>query len=155
MEYYPDLSVFPDPWVNENHLNLVAIGWLDPEITYPKGKVSEVFIEKLELFCSYPMIMTFGIDWCHICNPSDEPISFVKAKLRSGKEIQLFGEYDLRIPSPDGTKIYATSDFILHFVTKHEYLPPQEFVDAVMNAPLPGTPEFEKFAETWKESHVW
>lgn len=155
-EYYPDLMPINSP-NNESLIypNLVAIGYLDHSHPFQTGTTSKEFIERLELFCSYPMIMTFGVDWCRICNPSDEPISFVKAKLSSGREIQLFGEYYLRIPSPDGTKIYATSDFILHYVTEHQYLPPQEFIDAIMNAPLPGTIEFAAFANTWKEDHTW
>jgi hypothetical protein len=147
-EFFQDLSPYPG-WPFEKGLNLVSIGWLNPNLPYSKGGVAKEFTERLEIFCSYPMIMTFGVRPCDFCS------KIVKFQLSSGKRITLYGEYYLRIPAVDGQKIYSARDSVLHLVVEHQYCPPQEFIGAVMGAALPGTLEFQQFALLWKEQHVW
>ncbi len=42
----------------------------------------------------------------------------------------------------DGT-VYAAPDLIYHYVVAHHYRPPDEFIQAVMETPLPGSQEYE------------
>lgn len=148
--YIPDLSSYPAQWGElENEMNLIAVGWLDREFPYTKGDVSLDFKKKLEIFCVKAMIRDFGVEMCTLCENNE----FVNIVVETGKKVQLFGTYEIRIPSKNRNKIYAAPDFIIHYVTVHTYKPPQEFIDAVLSAPLPGTPEFEKFAEPWSKYH--
>ena len=48
---------------------------------------------------------------------------------------------------PAGDKIYYCPEMIAHYVADHAYLPPPEFVQAIMACPLPGTPEYADVAE--------
>lgn len=148
--YIPDLSYHPRKLsVVEKEMNLISVGWLDAEHPYNTGNVPLEFIKRLESFCSNAIIRTFGVELCPLCDNNE----FVVALLSTGKKIQLFGAYELRIPSDDRRKIYVAPDFILHYVTTHCYKPPQEFIDAVVAAPLPGTPEYEEFSKPWKKYH--
>jgi hypothetical protein len=146
--YIPELANYTSLGV-EKRLNIIAVGWLDLEYPYSTGNVSSEFRNRLEAFCSNPLIRNFGIDMCPICKKL-EP---VRIKLGSGKEFSLYGTYEIRIPSKDGKKVYATSDFIIHYVTVHHYQPPQEFIDAVLAAPLPGTAEYDEFTKPWEKYH--
>lgn len=149
--YIPDLQNYSDysSIELEKQLNIIAIGWLDAEHPYSIGDVPSEFKISLEIFCSKALIRDFGAELCPIC----EKFEAVRIKLASGKEISLYGTYEIRIPSKDGKKIYAASDFILHYVLTHHYKPPQEFIDAVLAAPLPDTPEYESFTNPWKKYH--
>jgi len=146
--YIPDLAKYLPEWgEGEKEMNLIAVGWLDIDFPYPKGEISIDAQDKLEQFCSNAMIRNFGVEFCSLCSKDE----FVTVPLKFGKIIQLFGTYEIRIPSSDGKKVYAAPDFILHHVITHNYKPPQEFLDSLLIAPLPGTPEFEKFAEPWSQ----
>jgi hypothetical protein len=40
---------------------------------------------------------------------------------------------------PSGGRIFFAPEMIAHYVERHGYAPPDEFVSAVMACPLPGT----------------
>ena len=46
----------------------------------------------------------------------------------------LLGSAELRLVGRDGA-VYAAPDLVLHYVEHHNYLPPHEFVEAVMLSP--------------------
>lgn len=147
-KFIPDLHDY-SPYSSgdrDKDFNVVAIGWLSSEHPYNVGYVPSEFRTRLEIFCSDPLIMNFAVDICPIC----QRLEAVTIELSSGEKISLYGTYEIRIPSQDGKKVYAASDFIIHHVVVHHYKPPQEFIDSVLAAPLPGTPEFEAFAKPWK-----
>jgi len=52
------------------------------------------------------------------------------------------GSAEIRVVGQDGT-VYAAPDLIYHYVVVHDYRPPEEFIQAVMETPLPGTQEHE------------
>jgi hypothetical protein len=41
---------------------------------------------------------------------------------------------------------------VLHYVEQHKYLPPDEFISALMESPLPGTDEYSVAVETLRGS---
>jgi hypothetical protein len=40
---------------------------------------------------------------------------------------------------------------VAHYVEAHRYAPPDEFVAAVLSAPLPGTPEYHEAVAAFRE----
>lgn len=105
--YYEDLSPFEYGMAYPECLN---IGWLDEGQPYEKGNVPDGFVKKLE---ELPVLMKhMGHHDCPFCG---KEISSV-VKFAKGDNIN-----------------YLTPGMISHYVEKHEYKPPQEFIDAVMN----------------------
>lgn len=148
--YIPDLSPYPVTKLDESHeYNVIAIGWLNPDYDYSVGDVPVDFVVKMEWFCTKPLIRTFGAEFCLICGVEE----VVNIRLHSGKDFTLYGANELRILSLDKNKVYAAPDLVLHYIVNHHYKPPQEFIDAVLAAPLPGTPEYEAFTSPWKKYH--
>jgi hypothetical protein len=43
---------------------------------------------------------------------------------------------------PAGPLLYVAPEMVGHYVEAHRYVPPIEFVTAVMKAPLPGSKEY-------------
>ena len=106
------------------------VGWLDAEKPFEKGKVCPKFIKNLEAISRVSVHATRGLYFCNICR--DE--TFVLHDM-NGKKIFL-GEAEIRVFSNCGMA-FAAPNLLLHYIKSHNYLPPKEFVDAVMTGPLP------------------
>jgi len=93
---------------------LYSIGWIDEGKPYNKGKVPKEFIQKLKELIKTPHIgMPYrGYHNCYFC---DETLG--------DDELFILGK----------NKIYVCPDSIDHYIEKHNYCPPKEFINAVMN----------------------
>jgi hypothetical protein len=114
----------------------VNIGWLDASIPYNKGETPAVFREKLRklYFSSKIVNLHMGGHDCPFC---PEPIwdgNSVRYAydpfLRCGGRVAEMGNGELRVAGT--SRIYAAPTLIYHFVTAHDYRPPDEFIDAVI-----------------------
>lgn len=123
--YYQDLSAYTYTQEEQRTLN---VGWLDKEHDYLKGEVDDRFLIRLRLFMEQIVHDDcFGPHRCELCNQA-----------RASGEIRVFGENGV---------IYASPTMIYHYVKSHHYLPPQEFIDAVLYGPLPGSTEYHAHAQ--------
>lgn len=138
MAYFPDLSSYK--YINECiRPNTFNIGWLSADYPFMKGESSIRFQQRLLEFCAFPICKTRGWHKCEFCSPEDE----VPVKIEiGGKTILYLGSAEVRIVG-DG-RIYASPDLVYHYVTTHQYLPPMEFIDAVLKSPLPTSKEYQR-----------
>ena len=124
--YFPDLS--PQP--NSKRPSL-SVGWLDSSHQYNQGAVTQEFVERLLVFCTNPVFITMGIHECEFC----QEINGSQGGWEYGSgEIWVFGS---------DAAHYVAPDMIYHYVVTHQYLPPEEFIQAVLVCPLPDTPEYQ------------
>ena len=145
MSYYPDLSPYSHMSSGKDP-HILNVGWLDEHHPYPQAELPQVFAERLWDFCRKPAIQTRGIHRCEFCH---EP----KASVESRDDLELtLGSAEIRVFGR-GQTIYAAPTLIYHYVVRHRYCPPDEFVQAVMDSPLPGSPEYEMLARcsAWLE----
>ena len=106
-----------------------AIGWLSVKHPHPKGPSSEAFIDRLRALCERWGESVRALHWpvaggphtCELCN------DFCAAG---------------NVGVPAGTALFVAPEMVAHYVEKHGYLPPQEFVDAVLASPTPGTADY-------------
>jgi hypothetical protein len=68
-----------------------------------------------------------GYHPCRFCDDSTYPV-----RMSVGDETICLGSAELRVS--DGTLTYAAPNLILHYVSDHKYLPPSEFIRALVNA---------------------
>ncbi len=97
---------------------LTAVGWLELGKSYTKGEVSKEFYEKL---CEFNKTSLFfasfrGFHRCDFCSSE-------QAKSSSNILIPYCG------------KVYVCPKLITHYIEKHSYCPPQEFIEAVYACP--------------------
>lgn len=131
--YFHDLSAYNYIQEEENTFN---VGWLAHDHDYTKGLVNENFLKRLSLFMDY-------IVHDESCGPHE--CEFYQNAYTSG-EIRVFGL---------NGAVYAVPTMIRHYIIKHQYQPPQVFIDAVMNGPLPGTIEYSNLAAKYSwSSHL-
>jgi hypothetical protein len=121
MTWFADLTKYSYiRWVHEP--TAVNIGWLDQDHPYLMGPTTPEFQERLTFFCHNPpeRFVTKGSHACEFCG-----------RVRGGNEIRVIGD----------EKTYAAPVLVFHYVIVHEYRPPDEFIEAVMRAPLPDSDE--------------
>ena len=136
--YFADLSPYgylPRP-TSEDLPPLLNIGWLDAWHPHPTGSVTDAFVECLWEFCRIKVEATRGLHECDLC-PKLEPGRQVT---RAGETLWL-GSAEIRVFA-EGV-MYAAPNLIYHYVVDHRYLPPDEFVRAVLDGrPRPGSAEY-------------
>lgn len=136
MTYYADLTAYTyiEHDMREGTVN---VGWLDPSRPFVRGNSSQEFLGRLWQYCCYPVARTRGYCPCDFCKGRQlGPLRVSRGKqdLRLGTaEIRVFGEHG---------RIYAAPDLVYHYVSEHSYLPPEEFVNAVLECPLPQSEEY-------------
>ena len=126
MTWYADLS---NACMAEEGEHVRAISWLSDKHPFPTGESPPEFLARLKEFCQHWQegvkalctVIFMGVHFCELC---DEQAA-------SGN-----------IGVPAGPILYVAPELIAHYVEAHQYLPPAEFIVAVMNAPIPGTPEY-------------
>ena len=118
--YYKDLTTYqygrPDECLN--------IGWIGKDESFETGDVTSDFIEKLEkveAFDDYTCARHKGSHRCEICGE------------RMGSSVKKI-EFN--------KKGYKFPNSISHYVKDHNYKPPQEFIDAIMNIEVSKKDEF-------------
>lgn len=124
MAHYEDLSNYNYHHFSQKEFN---IGWLEKDQPFPIGEIPEGFLEKLDLYLTreFTVFHYRGDHDCQFCNKRDS------------------ANCEIRVVSTTG-KIYAAPELIKHYIIDHKYLPPQEFIDAVMTGPTPGSDKYKE-----------
>lgn len=137
MTFYKDLSKYTY-WPNKEK-NTINIGWLDENHNYFKGDYTEEFILALWDYIKYPVNITRGY-YSNIV--LDGGIKAWVARYQ-GYNISL-GDSEIRVVDIKNKVVYAAPNLILHYVINHHYLPPQSFINAVINGPKPNSNKYSK-----------
>jgi hypothetical protein len=135
--YHPDLSLEEDGCAFRevydqasyvcflNRMPTLYVGWLDGAHAYSTGASTQEFKEALHTLCKSPSRRYKGVHSCEFCNGSRGWVITIE----DGKTMHLgCAEIDVT-----GTGcIYRAPALIYHYVMEHDYLPPSEFVAAVL-----------------------
>jgi hypothetical protein len=103
-----------------------AVGWLDSERDFPKGASPAGFTRKLQEFVD---------DWSQSATWLGFPLFLGGHSCEFCRNASGAGDFGV----PSGTLLFVAPTLILHYVEAHEYLPPLEFVRAVLKSPPPRT----------------
>ena len=125
--YFRDLSKYD--YHNQFNEEAINVGWLGQPHSFETGEVSEEFLERLWAYLRYPVRIFRGFHTCEFCKTNKYDCLRVKYK---GEERKV-GYYEIRVFSKDG-KVYAAPSMILHYIMEHNYMPPEEFINAVIEA---------------------
>ena len=109
MAFFTDLS--PYTWVPYETPTTVNVGWLDLGEPFNIGVTSDEFRRRLQQICQRPERQTRGIHICCFCS-----------RVYGSGEIRVIGLH----------RVYAAPELVHHYVEAHGYLPPDEFVAAVL-----------------------
>ncbi|HEY1548287.1 MAG TPA: hypothetical protein VGG28_10720 [Kofleriaceae bacterium] len=115
-----------------------AIGWLEQGHAFSTGSASDAFVSALRRHVEDPgrwlAVVSAGVHACDLggCDRS------------SGQQYVII---------PARTCVYVAPDLVTHYVEAHSYLPPSEFVDAVLACPEQSSEAYVEllipFASVW------
>ena len=154
--YYIDLSFYRTGGhsdVFEVYPSVKNIGWLDIDGEFEKGALSLELIQKLkelifldvknqddikngvfeeEKAVIVDQMLTRGSPHqCSFCNSEAISLSPGEVEIYSGDRAKALGLNEICIPSANGKVVYSCPTLICHYIEKHGYLPPEEFVEAL------------------------
>ena len=152
MTYYPDLSPYEFTIRDAPALN---VGWLDSDHVFPTGEVAAAAFDRLIRHGASPVHVTRGVHDCQLCE-AESPFTVWTA---DGSVRAWLGFSEIHVVGTDGIR-YAAPSLIVHYIAAHGYLPPIEFIEAVMFAeatpellPL-GTLAPSAGAGPWRGAHL-
>ena len=129
MSFYPDLSICEEFDVSEPE-KLIAVGWLDREHDYHRASVSPEVVSALFELLRDPWqpAVFMGKHDCSFCVHSGGPATFQRREQNDNIEL---GVNNLFVP---GLRcVYICPSLIIHYIDAHQYCPPGEFLEAVLN----------------------
>lgn len=146
MAYFPDLSLYSYSRSQDAKI-AYNVGWLSSEYSYPQGNVPQEFIDRLWIYCGIFVNPMRGYSRCELCK---EPTEWPVTVTYNGKSLNL-GSAEIRVIDKD-SRIYASPNLIFHYVFTHKYLPPKEFINAVLTGWLPDSQEYNslKMKYQWR-----
>lgn len=109
---------------------MVNVGWLSVSHPYAHGEVEVEIVIKLARICREGVKRTRGFHVCELCPPQPFDAPPTPTIVRLDHSEYAVGGAEIRVVSSSG-KVFAAPDMIVHYVTAHEYRPPDEFLDAV------------------------
>ncbi len=141
MAYFQDLTPYGYyKRAVELSLPSLNIGWLSGKHPFSTGETSQEFRAKLFQFCLDENLVQImrGFHECEICNLSALEWFERRHSIYGAKaEFASIGDGEIRVIGESA--IYAAPALIYHYVVDHEYRPPDEFIQAVMTGPQPGS----------------
>lgn len=129
MAYYADLTPFayggaePDPAI-------LNVGWLCHDYPIPTSTPNEAFVLALRKLTAAPLNPYRGSHLCDFC-PRPPTILSKGGIPMLDYSVAITGNGEIRVEGRDG-QTYVAPTLVLHYVTAHDYAPPQAFVDAVI-----------------------
>lgn len=120
MPAYEDLS--SHPMNSPSGIRRVYVGWLDVRLDYPRGLVDREILRRIGELCNSPVRRTRGWHRCALC--SDYPIQET-----IGSRLVTLGDAEIDVMGPE--RIYSSPTLLYHYILRHEYRPPEEFLEAI------------------------
>jgi hypothetical protein len=128
--YFPDLTPYEYDR-RERRANVLNVGWLAEGHPFSTGAADGRLVAALQQLVASPTNLYRGWHFCEFC-PSPmkmSPGGIPVLDLLPGTT----GNGEIRVTATNRIT-YVAPVLILHYVVAHGYLPPQEFVEAAINA---------------------
>ena len=131
MTYYADLTAYEYNGADAAP-NVLNVGWLSAGHCFERAEPTAAFVAALRELVAAPTNLFRGSHLCEFC-PAP-PILESPGGLRMIHPAPgTTGNGEIRVMG-DGDVTYVAPTLILHYVEKHHYAPPREFVRAVLNS---------------------
>jgi len=130
--YFQDLTPYE---YFEGEPPALNVGWLDAAHQFASGSVPDGLISSLRNLARHPVNQTRGFHVCPFCQFVPAVVESNQAALiaqfEQRQDAGALSSAEMRVVGRDGTA-YAAPLHICHYIEKHDYQPPSEFIRAVM-----------------------
>ncbi|MEU2080076.1 hypothetical protein [Streptomyces sp. NPDC013489] len=107
------------------------IGWLEAGLSWTSGQASQDFGRRLLAVVDAQHVnVMLGLHECDLC-PTPLPDTHPWYMPRPGELRASVGTGEIRVPGSPGI-VFAAPSLIGHYVVDHGYLPPRQFIEAVL-----------------------
>ena len=134
------MTQFPDGSVTRGLFGpAFRVGWLGPDLPGRTGDARDCLPTLVSLFDAGCVSVTRGYCACHFCaaDPARRPTHrWPSAWYPSTYGGRNLGSAELVIRGTEG-QVFSVPNLIIHYIDAHDYLPPQDFVDACLAGPGP------------------
>jgi hypothetical protein len=128
--YFPDITPY-EYGRTEPRANLLNVGWLSAGRAFSSGAPDDRLIPAIQRLVASPVNLYRGSHLCEFC-PSP-PVNTSPGGIRMLDPLPgTTGNGEIRVAATNGIT-YVAPVLVLHYVIAHGYLPPQEFIDAVID----------------------
>ncbi|HUB85104.1 MAG TPA: hypothetical protein VL971_05380 [Rhizomicrobium sp.] len=116
--------------------NILNVGWLGKGREFRKGQSDAKFIDKLSRMTASPTNLYRGYHVCEFC-PAPPAKMLKGGVVISDDDVAAKGNGEIRVNTVESGKVitYVAPVLIHHYIIEHNYLPPQQFIDAVNATP--------------------
>ena len=131
MAYFADLTEYSYGYVRYEGgaAPVLNVGWLEAGHPFPTAEPEPEFVRALIRCCRRPVSLYRGF---HVCDLCDVEIFEMKVESYEGRRVHL-GNGEVCVPGPDG-RWYTAPTLVAHYVLKHHYSPPEQFISGVLKA---------------------
>jgi hypothetical protein len=127
--YFPDLTPYAYGQT-EPQPDVLNVGWRSAAQACPVGIPDKRLVHALGRLISSPVNLYRGWHFCEFCPDPAKTVSSGKIHVLD-PAARTMGNGEIRVTSAAGIT-YVAPVLVLHYVVAHGYLPPQEFIDAVI-----------------------
>jgi hypothetical protein len=134
MTYYKDFT--PCTYFDGHSwlCRLMAIGWLEHGKPFPKGRLSNLVVERVnvlrdQFFKAFPSLAFRGLHQCSLCAERKQSDATL-----AQSHINLF--------IPHRGFVFIAPARIDHYMQVHDYCPPESFIEALLDCPSPLSLEY-------------
>lgn len=126
--YYVDLSPY-SYYLDFLVPSVRNIGWIDDGVDFPKGIMPINLLEKMKnILIKSDLVnahvnLVRGVHPCTICGCEDV-VRFADKKI-------ILGMSEIWIPNSISSGFFAAPSMVVHYIEKHNYLPPGVFLTAI------------------------
>lgn len=125
MTYYRDLSEYT---FSGSVIPNLSVGWLSRWRPFATGVVDSEILEILASQVRMPRSQTRGIHPCYFCSA----LRGVKVSVNIRDVEHNLGSAEIHALSRSG-EIYSAPNLIYHYIDRHGYRPPDEFLQAIVD----------------------
>lgn len=114
----------------------MAVGWIEASKPYEKGNVHSDLIKKIKTLNkqfgeAFPAIQFRGQHQCTLCAAKDSQVEYLN-------------ESHVNLVIPYKGFVFVAPGRIDHYIKTHGYLPPESFIDAVLQCHSPLSNDYRK-----------
>ena len=131
MAYFADLTEYSYGYLRteEGSAPLLNVGWLEVGHPFPTAEPEPEFVRALLRCCRRPVTTYRGF---HVCDLCDVQVFEMPIVSYEGRRVHV-GNGEVCVAGSDG-RLYIAPTLVAHYVLKHHYRPPEQFVSGVLKA---------------------
>lgn len=153
MTYCADLT--PHTYATSDSYESLSVGWLDEQFPFPTGDVPQEVLDRLDDWREHNAVhLHRGSHACQFCTKDELYETTHHETYGTGRRMrrERHGNGSIVVIAPTG-QYYTAPVLITHYIREHRYLPPAEFIDAVLHGqPWDDGPELAAFHERMEQS---